>query len=243
MVIDIPANFIEQVKNIDWSGVREAVKDYGPALTVLRDTWDRETLAQIADGHLFVRDATLNEAIAKNIGTEGTVRSIELHSHADGRLDLICTTSKKYKKIELSGTIEEFVHDGDKSYAVYRVRKKNIPDHGFVSWVFSRVSLSLAERMMGRFDVSDTLPVEIRGNKVYVDFHEVLAASKLGQTTFQGHKLTDMIEIEGASVQEGGIMFDTKLNVPDDVKDALRAIVRERGSAAVGDGAEEGGEH
>ena len=243
MVIDIPANFIEQVKNIDWSGVREAVKDYGPALTVLRDTWDRETLAQIADGHLFVRDATLNEAIAKNIGTEGTVRGIELHSHADGRLDLICTTSKKYKKIELSGTIEEFVHDGDKSYAVYRVRKKNIPDHGFVSWVFSRVSLSLAERMMGRFDVSDTLPVEIRGNKVYVDFHEVLAASKLGQTTFQGHKLTDMIEIEGASVQEGGIMFDTKLNVPDDVKDALRAIVRERGSAAVGDGAKEGGEH
>lgn len=243
MVIDIPANFIEQVKNIDWSGVREAVKDYGPALTVLRDTWDRETLAQIADGHLFVRDATLNEAIAKNIGTEGTVRGIELHSYADGRLDLICTTSKKYKKIELSGTIEEFVHDGDKSYAVYRVRKKNIPDHGFVSWVFSRVSLSLAERMMGRFDVSDTLPVEIRGNKVYVDFHEVLAASKLGQTTFQGHKLTDMIEIEGASVQEGGIMFDTKLNVPDDVKDALRAIVRERGSAVVGDGAEEGGEH
>ncbi|EKX96612.1 hypothetical protein [Selenomonas sp. oral taxon 138] len=243
MVIDIPANFIEQVKNIDWSGVREAVKDYGPVLTVLRDTWDRETLAQIADGHLFVRDATLNEAIAKNIGTEGTVRGIELHSHADGRLDLICTTSKKYKKIELSGTIEEFVHDGDKSYAVYRVRKKNIPDHGFVSWVFSRVSLSLAERMMGRFDVSDTLPVEIRGNKVYVDFHEVLAASKLGQTTFQGHKLTDMIEIEGASVQEGGIMFDTKLNVPDDVKNALRAIVRERGSAAAGDGAEEGGEH
>lgn len=243
MVIDIPANFIEQVKNIDWSGVREAVKDYGPALTVLRDTWDRETLAQIADGHLFVRDATLNEAIAKNIGTEGTVRGIELHSYADGRLDLICTTSKKYKKIELSGTIEEFVHDGDKSYAVYRVRKKNIPDHGFVSWVFSRVSLSLAERMMGRFDVSDTLPVEIRGNKVYVDFHEVLAASKLGQTTFQGHKLTDMIEIEGASVQEGGIMFDTKLNMPDDVKDALRAIVRERGSAVVGDGAEEGGEH
>lgn len=243
MVIDIPANFIEQVKNIDWSGVREAVKDYGPALTVLRDTWDRETLAQIADGHLFVRDATLNEAIAKNIGTEGTVRGIELHSYADGRLDLICTTSKKYKKIELSGTIEEFVHDGDKSYAVYRVRKKNIPDHGFVSWVFSRVSLSLAERMMGRFDVSDTLPVEIRGNKVYVDFHEVLAASKLGQTTFQGHKLTDMIEIQGASVQEGGIMFDTKLNMPDDVKDALRAIVRERGSAVVGDGAEEGGEH
>ena len=242
MVIDIPANFIEQVKNIDWSGVREAVKDYGPAVTVLRDTWDRETLAQIAEGHLFVRDSVINEAIAKNIGTEGTVRSLVLHSKANGRLDLICTTSKKYKKIELSGTIEEFVHAGDKSYAVYRVREKNIPDHGFVSWVFSRLSLSMAERMMGRFDVSENLPVEIHGNKVHVDFRGMLAASQLGQTEFHGHKLMDMIEIEGASVQEGGIMFDTKLNVPDDVKEALRAIVREREGAA-GDGAEEGGEH
>ena len=243
MVIEIPANFIEQVKNIDWSGIREAVQDYGPALTVLRDTWDRETLAQIAEGHLFVRDSMLNEAIAKNIGTDGTIRSIELRSHANGRLDLLCTTTKKYKKIELSGTIEEFVHVGDKSYAIYRVREKNIPNHGFVSWVFSRISLSMVERLMGHLDVSDRLPVDIRGNKVYVDFHEVLAASKLGQTTFRGHKLTDMIEIEGVAVREGGIMFDTKLNVPDDVKNALRKIMREGCSAVTGDGAEEGGEH
>ena len=232
MVIDLPANFIEQVKNIDWGSVREAVADYGPALTVLRDTWDRETLAQIAEGHLFVRDSVLNEAIAKNIGTQGSVRSIVLRSHANGRLDLLCTTTKKYKKVELSGTIEEFVHDGDKSYAVYRVREKNIPDHGFVSWVFSRVSLSMVERMMGRFDVSENLPVEIHGNKVHVDFRGILAASQLGQTEFHGHKLMDMIEIEGASVQEGGIMFDTKLNVPDDVRDALKALLQEHRSSA-----------
>ena len=67
MVIDIPAHVVEQVQNIDWSSLREAVQDYGPALTVLRDTWDRETLAQIAEGHLFVRDAMLNDAIAHHI--------------------------------------------------------------------------------------------------------------------------------------------------------------------------------
>ena len=243
MVIDIPANVIEQVKNVDWSAVREAVRDYSPALTVLRDTWDRETLAQIAEGHLFVRDSMLNEALAKNlVGTDGTIRGIVMRSHADGRLDLVCTTSKKYKTIELSGTIEKFVHDGDKSYAVYRVKEKNIPNHGFVSWVFSRISLSMVERLMGHLDVSDRLPVDIHGNRIYVDFHEVLAASKLGQTTFQGHKLTDMIAIEGATVREGGIMFDTKLCASDDVKAALRAILKEKFSDAAGDGTE-GGEH
>lgn len=243
MIIDLPANFIEQVQNIDWSGVREAVKDYRPVLTVLRDTWDRETLAQIADGHLFVRDSMLNEAIAKNLGTDGTIRGITLRSHKNGRLDLICTTTKKYKTIELSGTIEEFVHVGDKSYAVYRVREKNIPNHGLISWIFSRISLSMVERMVGRLDVSDRLPVDIRGNKVYVDFHEVLAASKFGQTEFRGHKLTDMVEIEGAAVQEGGIMFDTKLNVPNDVREALRAILQESGSVDTGDAVKEGGTH
>ena len=85
---------------------------------------------------------------------------------------------------------------------------------------------------MGRFDVSENLPVEIHGNKVHVNFHEVLAASKLGQTEFHGHRLTDMIEIEGASVQEGGIMFDTKLNVPDDVRDALKALLQEKRSSS-----------
>ena len=243
MVIDLPANFIEQVKNIDWSAVREAVKDYRPALTVLRDTWDREILAQISEGHLFVRDSILNEAIANNIGMQGTIRGVVLRSHANGRLDLVCTTAKKYKTIELSGTIEEFIHDGDKSYAVYRVREKNIPDHGFISWVFSRISLSMVERIMGHLDVSDRLPVDIRGNKIYVDFHEVLAASKLGRTEFQGHPLTDMIEIEGAVVQDGGIMFDTKLNVPDDVRASLRAVLRETGSPDAQANTGEGGEH
>ena len=240
MVIEIPAQVIEQVQNIDWGSVREAVKDYQPALTVLRDTWDHETLAQIAEGHLFVRDSILNEAIAKNIGTDGTIRKIVLRSHENGRLDLTCTTSKKYKTIELSGTIEEFVHVGDKSYAVYRVREKNIPNHGLVSWIFSRISLSMVERMMGHLDVSDRLPVDIRGNKVYVDFHEVLAASKLGQTQFRGHKLMDMIEIEGAEVREGGIQFDMNLNVPDDVKETLREVLREHRPSAAEESSEEG---
>ena len=112
MAIDIPPQWVEQVQRIDWGSVRAAVADYGPVLTVLRDTWDRETISEIADGHLFVRDAVLNEAIAHNLGADGTIRSVELTSHEDGHLGIVCTTDKKYKRIELSGTIKEFVHTG-----------------------------------------------------------------------------------------------------------------------------------
>ena len=49
----------------------------------------------------------------------------------------------------------------------------------------------------------------------------------------------DMIEIERAEVREGGVMLDTKLHVPDDVRDGLRAILRSKTDAAanaVGEG-------
>ena len=242
MAVDIPPQWVEQVQRIDWGSVRAAVADYGPVLTVLRDTWDRETISEIADGHLFVRDAVLNEAIAHNLGADGTIRSVELTSHEDGHLGIVCTTDKKYKRIELSGTIKEFVHTGEKSYAVYHVDKKKLPNHGLVSWLFSRLSLSMVERMVGRLDVSDRIPVDIKGNNVTVDFHDVLAASRLGTTEFRGHSLLSMVEIEGATVKEGGIMFDTRLNVPDDVKDALRAILKEK-SAAMQSSAGEGDGH
>ena len=232
MAIDIPPQWVEQVQHIDWGRVSAAVADYGPVLTVLRDTWDRETISEIADGHLFVRDAVLNDAIAHNLGTDGTIRSVQLTSHEDGHLGVVCTTDKKYKRVELSGTIKEFVHTGDKSYAVYHVDKKKLPDHGFISWIFSRLSLAMTERLVGRLDVSDRIPVDIRGNDVTVDFHDVLAASRLGTTEFRGHPLLSMVEIEGATVKEGGIMFDTRLNVPDDVKDALRAILQEKAAAS-----------
>ena len=232
MAIDIPPQWVEQVQHIDWGRVSAAVADYGPVLTVLRDTWDRETISEIADGHLFVRDAVLNDAIAHNLGTDGTIRSVQLTSHEDGHLGVVCTMDKKYKRVELSGTIKEFVHTGDKSYAVYHVDKKRLPDHGLISWLFSRLSLAMTERLVGRLDVSDRIPVDIRGNDVTVDFHDVLAASRLGTTEFRGHPLLSMVEIEGATVKEGGIMFDTRLNVPDDVKDALRAILQEKAAAS-----------
>ena len=94
--------------------------------------------------------------------------------------------------------------------------------------------------MAGYTDLSKQLPVTIRGNRVLVDFHAVLAESTLGQRGFRGHRLIDMVEIEGAEVQEGGIMFDTKLNVPDDVRQALLEVLKEKSEGILHDRKEGG---
>ena len=226
-MIDLPANWQEQLQNIDWGKVQEKVADYGPALMVIKDTWDRETLAEISQGNLFVSDKMLNEVIAKNIKEDSPAKSVVLESKANGRLNVTVDTAK-IGKVELSGEVKEFVHDGDKSYMVYRVRERNIPNHGLMSWVFSRISLAMAQRMVGKLEISEDLPVEIKSNSVRIDYSKVLAESDFGKTMFHGHRLLDMIEIEKATPKEGGIMFQTKLHVPDDVKDDLKALLPQK---------------
>ena len=152
-MIDIPANWMEKIQNIDWSKVEASVKDYGPAIKVLQQTWSKESLLEISQGKLFVPDSVINDAIAKKIPEGGSVTGVTVTSHANGRLDIRAET-KKVGPVELSGEIQEFVHNGDTSYMKYRVRSRNIPEHGLMSWVFSRVSLAMAERMVGQRPVS-----------------------------------------------------------------------------------------
>lgn len=226
--MDMPANIQQALANIDVAKIQQAVADYGPAIEVVRGTWDHATLKEIADGKLFVSDKMMNEAIARQLEkqaeADAPVTSVTLTSHENGRLDITADT-KKVGPVELSGTIEEFVHDGAHSYMKYRVRSKNIPQHGLMSWVFSRVSLSMAERMVGKIDMPENIPVSIKHNTVTVDFHDVLAASVLGTTKVEGEPLLDMVEVKDATPKDGGILFTTELHVPDSVKATLLRVV------------------
>ena len=226
-MIDLPAGWQEKAAQVDWSKVQEAVQDYGPVIQVIQNTWDKESLLEISQGKLFVPDDVMNKAIAKRIPADSTVKSVTIASHANGRMDVRAET-EKVGPVELSGEIQEFVHDGDKSYMVYRVRERNIPDHGLMSWVFSRISLSMAERLVGHIELSEDLPVQIQHNSVRIDYSKVLSESDFGKTEFQGHRLLDMVEIDKATPKDGGVEFETKLNVPDDVKAALKKLVAEK---------------
>ncbi|MDY2686214.1 MAG: hypothetical protein SOV43_08590 [Selenomonadaceae bacterium] len=226
-MISMPADVSARLTAIDWSGVQNAVKDYGPALKVLQSTWDRESLRDIAQGKLFVPDSTINAAIERSMTEDAPVKSIQIQSHENGRMD-IALDGTKAGRVELSGTIEAFVHNGDQSYLVYHVRSKNIPKHGLMSWVFSRISLGMAERLVGSFPVNASMPMKIRGNRVSIDYRAALAASSFGQTEFRGHRLLDMIEIKGAVPRDGGIEFQTELHMPADMKQSLLAILQQR---------------
>ncbi len=227
-MIDLPAGWAETLQNIDWDAVREKVQDYGPALKVVQGTWSRESLLDIAQGKLFVPDSVMNDAIAKSLTPEGKLTALTLTSQENGRL-AIAAEAKDFGKIELTGEVKEFVHEGDKSYIVYRVRERNLPGKGLASWIFSRISMSMASRLVGHLDLPENMPMEIHGNTIRVDYSKALAESDVGKTEFEGHRLMDMITVTGAKPKAGGIEFQTELNVPDDVKQALLRIALGKG--------------
>jgi hypothetical protein len=224
-MMDMPAvdfsSVTEAVQSIDWQTLEDAaMRDYGPAIAVIKQTWDKETLLSIAQGRIAVPDTTINEAIAKNIAGNDKVKSLTIASRENGRLEVQADTVKA-GRIEFSGDIKEFVHDKDRSYMTYQVKSRSLKDHGLASWFFSRISLSMAQRLFGKVEMPDDLPTTIKHNTITVDFHQLLESSELGQTELEGYKLLDMIEIKQAVPHEGYVEFQTELDVPDEVKAML----------------------
>ena len=218
--MDLPVAYQNVIGNIDLGKIADKVADFSPA-------WDRETLSQIADGKVFVPDNVINDAIKKRIENDEDppIKELVLKSHDNGMLDIDAMT-RKNDKILLSGTIETFSQKDGKASFAYRVKKHKLPGHGLSSWIFSNVSLSMAQRLFGKVEFKNSaVPVDVRHNTVVLDLSDVLAASAFGSTEFMGNKLTNLLEIESAVPKEGGIEIDTKLNISPSMKDTLKRII------------------
>lgn len=230
MMIDMPAVDMSQtVSNFSWSDIGSAVTDYGPVIDIIKHTWSRESLLEILQGHIAVPDSVINEALEKRLKDsqqdgEGNVKSLSITSKSNGRMEIHADT-KSIGRIELSGEIRSFVHNENESYMSYKVKERALKDHGLMSWFFSRISLSMTEKLFGKIEMPENLPTKISGNTITVDFHNLLEGSDLGTHEFMGYRLINMIEIKEAVPKDGYVDFKTEFNVPDTVKEALKNIL------------------
>lgn len=225
-MMDMPVQLPAQYLSLDLDGIKAKVQDFSPVIRVVRDTWDHQTLKEILEGKVYLSDAMLNEILAKRItGREDSpLSSVRLLCHGNGRMDIAAMT-RNGDSLELSGTIEKFVHKGDASCLVYRVRKHSMPGHGISSWLFSQVSLSMAQRLVGRIEAPENLPTKIDHNTITVDFSKVLEESRFGQAELEGTRLLDMLEIKSAKPKEGGLEVAVDVHVSDSIKSALKRMV------------------
>ena len=234
--MDMPAIISEYFPGISAESISEAVEDYQPEWQVIQHTWSNETLKEIMQGKVSVPDSVINEAIAESLqaekdgseaAAEPPVTELKLTSRENGRLEIFANT-KKIGRVEFSGTIEEFVHNKEDSHVTYRVRERALKDHGLASWFFSRISMSLSQKLFGKLDLGESLPTTIKGNYITVDCRKALEQSKLAKAEIKGYPVLDMLEIKNAVPHEGYIMFETRLNIPQEIQVAALDLLLRR---------------
>ena len=234
--MDMPAIISEYFPGISAESISEAVGDYQPAWQVIKHTWSNETLKEIMQGKVSVPDSVINEAIAESLqaekdgseaAAEPPVTELKLTSRENGRLEIFANT-KKLGRVEFSGTIEEFVHNKEDSHVTYRVRERALKDHGLASWFFSRISMSLSQKLFGKLDLGESLPTTIKGNYITVDCRKALEQSKLAKAEIKGYPVLDMLEIKNAVPHDGYIMFETRLNIPQEIQVAALDLLLRR---------------
>ncbi len=232
--MDMPAIVSEYFPQINMELVSYVVEKYQPAWQIISHTWGHETLKEIMQGKVSVPDEVINKAITDNIGDNAPITSVKLTSKANGRLEIFAKT-KKAGRVEFSGTIEDFVHNSQDSHVTYKVRERALKDHGLASWFFSRMSLSMAQRLFGKIDLGENLPTEIHGNTITIYCKNILEQSELGQAKVKDHSVLNMIEIKKAVPHDGYITFETSLNIPEDIqRDVLDMLLRGRISTEEG---------
>lgn len=227
-MIDLPPVIEESIMSIDFDSFRASLNEAGPFLSIIKETWNRQTLIDIISGHIAVPDEEINKAIKENLekrSKKGNLTDLSLVSRKDGKIELQAVT-KRLGRIELIGTIEDCVHDGNRSYITYHMEERALKDQGLLSWVVSRISLSMTVKLFGDLDVADDLPVTISGNRVTVDFSERLNKSAFAQKEYKGIRIIDMFKIEKAEPHDGYIVFKTSLEIPDSLKSSLKGIFR-----------------
>lgn len=187
---------------------RPLLSQYQPYEGMARSTIDKQTAKGLLAGQVVVPDSVINDMLARQLVGQDKVTAVEVTSQKDGTLKVHLDTPS-IGGIDLTGTITSFVVGPKESYVEYKIKGKDLEDHGGLEgWLFSHLSLSLIEKLVGSISVGN-LPTTVHGNTVRVDFTNALAQSSVGKNSIAGYKLLDVVQVTKAIPQEGGIAFQT----------------------------------
>ena len=226
-MLDMPVIIEEAAPaaGFDLGAISDSIADFTPAANMIRQIWNTQTLAQLMDGKVAVPDEVINESLAKYIDEDSPIYNIKVTSVGDNKLQLMAET-KKFGRVDFLCRIDQFEHNKDISFLKFTVLEKNLPDQGLLSWVVSRLSLSMMEKLVGHIDFGDSISTKVVRDTVAIDFHEALNNTVFGKASLLGYSVSDALVIESAEPKEGYVEVKTSLNLPDSVKTALYNILK-----------------
>ena len=221
--MDLPPALLEFRQSIDMDQIIKAAGIAKNVWSIAKDTWSRETVQEILDGKVTIPDKEMNTLLATFLNDDKGEK-LTISSHENRRLDIRART-QRWGTLEMQGTLEELIHNDESSRVVYRIEKRGIKNHGFASWIFSRVSLSLIEKLFGPLELSEDLPTKREGNKLTVNLRPKLEKSKLAEKKIGNTSLLHILTIEGVTPHEGYIQLDASLHIPEPARQLIKKVL------------------
>lgn len=221
MPIVIPSNVMENIGG--WS-TELKIPDLSHVITVLKETWDLQTFNNLQQGKVAVADDVINESLQAAIEGSESIKELSITSLEDHKLKISALT-KQAGHIVFICKVEQFIHSKDLSMIKLKIIDKKLPDKPIVSWIFSKVSMAMVTKLVGRVEPDHGLAVQIHGNEVTIDFHQALYESKMGSAELFGYKPMDALIINEAVPQKGFVQFTTAMDLPANIKMMIENVL------------------
>lgn len=225
-MLDLPVDIqAGAIGGIDLGSISETVADLEPVMAVVRHTWNTQTFDELKEGKVTVPDDVINGSLARYSNENSHIYNIKVTSLGENKLRVEAET-KKFGSVNMVCRIDQLEHNRDISLLKMTVLEKDLPHHEVLSWIVSRVSLSMVEKMVGKIELGETIKTKIVHDTIAIDFHEALAQTDFGRSSLLGYRISDALVIENAVPKEGYIEFKTSLAAPDTLKSMLYNIVK-----------------
>lgn len=174
---------------------------------MLQTIWKAQTIDGLDNGIWVIPEDAINQYFASCADSD-KVKNPTLKLLGDNKLLLAFDSS--LGRVGLTCEIKQFVHNQTESYAEVYVRKKEVADKPFVSWMLKFVPLGAIADLYGN-PLKDSNPVDAKfsGNTLKVNFRPLVEKSLLNNDI--GRK----IEISSITTKEGALELHTNMKAVD----------------------------
>ncbi len=183
-----------------------AAPDDSPA-AMLQTIWKAQTIEGLDSGIWVIPEDAINQYFA-SCADGDKVKNPNLKLLGDNKM--LVAFDSSLGRVGLTCEIKQFVHNQTESYAEVYVRKKEVAERPFVSWMLKFIPLGAIADLYGN-PLKDAGQVDAKfsGNTLKINFRPLVEKSLLGNDF--GRK----VEISGMTTREGVLELHTNMKAAD----------------------------
>jgi hypothetical protein len=175
--------------------------------TLLQTIWKAQTIDGLNGGIWVIPEEAMNQYFAAHADSNKT-NTPTLKLLDDNKM--VVSFDSRLGRVGLTCEVKQFVHNQAESYAEVYIRKKEVANKPFLTWMLKFISLGAIADLYGN-PLKDVKQVDTRlaGNTLKVNFRPLVEKSLLSSNI--GIK----VEISSITTREGALELHTNMKAVD----------------------------